>query len=323
MTAASSVPAFELTDVVKRYGSRTVLDGISLAIGQGQLVALLGPNGVGKTTLVEMLEGYRVPDAGTVRILGQDPRRGGPRLRARMGVMLQNGGLDPRTTPRDVLALYAALHDRPRDPDALMELVGLESVARTRVRRLSGGERQRLALAVALVGDPEVLILDEPTAGMDPEARHATRAVIADLRAEGRSILMTTHDLGDVERLADRIVILNAGRIVEDGSPSELLAGAGAQLRVRFASALTVDDSAALEAALARACSGSVLRPDPDAGPATVRVDGHPPDASLIAVLAAACADLGIQIVDLRAGAATLEERYLELTGDLDVESVA
>lgn len=323
MTAASSVAAFELTDVVKRYGSRTVLDGISLAIGSGQLVALLGPNGVGKTTLVEMLEGYRVPDAGTVRVLGQDPRRGGPDLRARVGVMLQNGGLDPRTTPRDVLDLYAALHDGPRDPGVLMELVGLTAVARTRVRRLSGGERQRLALAVALVGDPEVLILDEPTAGMDPEARHATRAVIADLRAAGHAILMTTHDLGDVERLADRVVILNEGRIVADGSPSELVAGGEARLRVRFSRALTPEASAALGAALARALPGSPARLELDDGPATMRVDGAPPDPALIAVLASACAEFGIQIIGLQAGAATLEERYLALTGDLDVETMA
>ena len=323
MTAASSVAAFELTDVVKRYGARTVLDGIRLTVGPGQLVALLGPNGVGKTTLVEMLEGYRVPDAGTVCVLGQDPRRGGPQLRARMGVMLQNGGLDPRTTPRDVLALYAALHDRPRDPAVLIELVGLGSVARTRVRRLSGGEKQRLALAVALVGDPEVLILDEPTAGMDPEARHATRAVIADLRAEGRAILMTTHDLGDVERLADRVVILSAGRVVADGSPSELIAGTEARLQVRFSRALTPEASAAIGAALARALPLSRARLEPDDGPATIRIEGAAPDPALIAVLASACAELSIQIMDLRAGAATLEERYLALTGDSDVESVA
>lgn len=323
MTAASSVAAFELTDVVKRYGTRTVLDGIRLTVGPGQLVALLGPNGVGKTTLVEMLEGYRVPDAGTVRVLGQDPRLGGSALRARMGVMLQNGGLDPRSTPRDVLALYAALHQRPRDPAVLMKLVGLDSVARTRVRRLSGGEKQRLALAVALVGDPEVLILDEPTAGMDPEARQATRAVIADLHAEGRAILLTTHDLGDVERLADRVVILGVGRIVADGSPTELVAGTEARLRVRFSHELTANAVAALGSALARALPGSPARVEPGDGPESMRVEGAPPDPALIAALASACSELGMYIVDLQAGAGTLEERYLALTGDRDVESVA
>ncbi|MEO8469100.1 MAG: ABC transporter ATP-binding protein [Chloroflexota bacterium] len=323
MTAVTPVAAFELTDVVKRYGTRTVLDGIRLTVGPGQLVALLGPNGVGKTTLVEMLEGYRVPDAGSVRVLGQDPRRGGPELRARMGVMLQNGGLDPRSTPRDVLALYAALHERPRNPAVLMHLVGLDSVARSRVRRLSGGEKQRLALAVALVGDPEVLILDEPTAGMDPEARQATRAVIADLHAEGRAILLTTHDLGDVERLADRVVILSAGQVVADGSPSELIAGTATHLRVRFAHAPTPEAAAALDVGLARAFPGLPVHLVPDDGPAMMRIEGSPPDPSLIAALASACSELGIQIIDLRAGAATLEERYLALTGDHDVESVA
>ncbi|HET9435776.1 MAG TPA: ABC transporter ATP-binding protein, partial [Candidatus Limnocylindrales bacterium] len=174
--------ALELDRVVKRYGSRTVLDGVSLAVRSGELVALLGPNGAGKTTAVEILEGYRRPDGGTARILGEDPRGAGPALRARVGLMLQGGGLDPRSTPRDLLRLYARFHAGGLDPDALLETVGLAAVAGTSVRRLSGGERQRLALAIALVGEPEVLLLDEPTAGMDPEARRATRALIAGLR---------------------------------------------------------------------------------------------------------------------------------------------
>ena len=269
--------------------------------------------------LVEMLEGYRVPDAGRVRVLGQDPRDGGPDLRARVGVMLQDGGLDPRTTPRDILRLYAALYAEPRDPGSLLDRVGLAAVVGTRVRRLSGGERQRLALAVALVGDPEVMILDEPTAGMDPEARRSTRALIAELHAEGRTILMTTHDLGDVERLASRVVILSDGRIVADDTPSGLLAGSGNQLTVQFDHPLDADELAVIRAALPE--DGAVVSRGVDA--ASLRIDGVDPDPGVIAAIAAAAAARALRIVALRAGAATLEDRYLALTGDHDVEAVA
>ncbi|HYL40922.1 MAG TPA: ABC transporter ATP-binding protein, partial [Candidatus Binatus sp.] len=219
--------------LVKRYGDRAVLDGVDLRVAPGELVALLGPNGAGKTTLVEIIEGYRTADAGSVRVLGERPDAG-PALRARVGLMLQAGGLDPRATPRDVLRLYAAFYAGGRDPGSLLAQLGLGGAATTRVRRLSGGERQRLALALALIGEPEVLLLDEPTAGMDPEARRTTRELIAGLRAEGRAILLTTHDLVDVERLADRVAILDHGRIRAEGTPDELMAGAAAQVRFRL-----------------------------------------------------------------------------------------
>jgi ABC-2 type transport system ATP-binding protein len=315
--------ALVLEGVVKRYGSRTVLDGVSLRVHPGELVALLGPNGAGKTTAVEILEGYRAADSGTVRVLGEDPRRGGPALKARVGLMLQGGGLDPRSTPRDVLHLYARFHDGARNPDGLLATVGLEAVARTRVRRLSGGERQRLALALALVGEPEVLLLDEPTAGMDPKARRTTRSLIAALRAEGRAILLTTHDLGDVERLADRVAILHGGRIVAEGTPAELAAGAAPRLRFRLARGLAAAEVAGLGAALAAAAPGAAPAEEPGEALGAYRVDGAVPDPALVAVLAAWCAEAGVQIVELRAATATLEERYLELTGDRDVEAVA
>jgi ABC-2 type transport system ATP-binding protein len=315
--------ALALEGVVKRYGSRTVLDGVSLRVHPGELVGLLGPNGAGKTTAVEILEGYRAADGGTVRVLGEDPRRGGPALKARVGLMLQGGGLDPRSTPRDVLRLYARFHDGGRDPDELLETVGLAAVAGTRVRRLSGGERQRLALALALVGEPEVLLLDEPTAGMDPEARRTTRSLIAALRAEGRAILLTTHDLGDVERLADRVAILHGGRIVAEGTPAELAAGAAPRLRFRLARGLAAAEVAGLGAALAAAAPGAAPVEEPGEALGAYRIDGAVPDPDLVAVLAAWCAEAELQIVELRAATATLEERYLELTGDRDVEAVA
>jgi len=306
----------------KVYDGRTVLDGISFRVARGELLALLGPNGAGKTTTVEIIEGYRSPDGGTVRVLGSAPAEGGAALKARVGLMLQGGGIDPRTTPRDLLRLYAAFHETPRDPAVLLATVGLERVARTRARRLSGGERQRLALALALVGDPEVLILDEPTAGMDPEARRTTRELIAGLRAEGRSILLTTHDLGDVERLADRVAILNDGHIVAEGTTAALAAGAAPRLRFRLERTLEADEIEALGSVLragrpaaARGELAVASEGDGD-GPDRYRIDGSPPDPALIAALATWCAHAGVGIAELRAAAASLEERYFELTGD-------
>jgi ABC-2 type transport system ATP-binding protein len=217
-----TVAAIEVAGLVKRYGQRTVVDGIDLRVQAGEIVALLGPNGAGKTTTVEIIEGYRTPDAGSVRVLGADPRTGGRDLRARIGMMLQDGGFDIRTRPAETIRQYAGFHADPHDPETLLDLVGLRAVAATPYRRLSGGERQRLSLAVALVGRPEVLLLDEPTAGMDPEARAITRELIASLRAEGIAVLLTSHDLVDVERLADRVAILVDGRIVASGPVAEV-----------------------------------------------------------------------------------------------------
>jgi len=242
-------PMVVVDGLVKRYGERTVLDGVSLTVRGRELVALLGPNGAGKTTTVEIVEGYRHGDGGQVRVLGTDPASGGATLKARVGLMLQGGGIDPRAQPLETLRQYGRFHADPRDADELIDLVGLRAVAHTRYRRLSGGERQRLGLALALVGRPEVLILDEPTAGMDPEARAATRAIVAGLRDAGAAILLTSHDLTDVERLADRIFVLDGGRIVASGTPAGLMAGAVPRLRFRLDRALGTTELASLTAA--------------------------------------------------------------------------
>jgi ABC-2 type transport system ATP-binding protein len=320
----------EISGLRKSYGGRAVLDGIELTIRPGEIVALLGPNGAGKTTTVEIVEGYRQPDGGTVRVLGVEPGRAGPALKARVGLMLQGGaGLEPRATPRDLLRLYAAFHDGARGPDELIEQVGLASATRTRVRRLSGGERQRLSLAIALVGDPEVLLLDEPTAGMDPEARRNTRALIASLRAEGRTILLTTHDLGDVEALADRVAILHRGRIVADAPPDELTTGGSTAIRFRLHDAPSPASLASLATRLAGRDRDVELRPakargvNPEAADATFEIGPGAASADVVADVASWAAREGLLIVELRAGAASLEERYLELTGDADVEAVA
>jgi ABC-2 type transport system ATP-binding protein len=307
VTAGAGEPAVVLDGVVKRYGPRTVLDRVSLSIGRGEVLAVLGPNGAGKTTAVEIVEGYRTRDGGRVTVLGVDPANGGRDLRARVGLMLQDGGVDRRARPRETLVQYAGFHADPRDPDELLALVGLEGVARTAYRRLSGGERQRLGLAMALVGRPEVVILDEPTAGMDPEARAATRRIIGELRDEGAAILLTSHDLTDVERLADRIAVLVDGRVVAAGTPAELMAAGTPSVRVRLDRPL---DGAELEG-LAHVIGGSVVALEGG----RYRIDGVEGNAAMIAALTVWCATANLRILELTTAGESLEDAYLRLVG--------
>ncbi len=306
MTAAAVV----VEDLRKRYDDRAVVDGVSFTVAPGELVALLGPNGAGKTTTVEIIEGYRRADDGTVQVLGEDPARGGRSLRARVGLMLQAGGIDLRARPRETIVQYARFHDDPRDPDELLDVLGLRSVASTPFRRLSGGERQRLGLALALVGRPEVLILDEPTAGMDPEARAVVRELIAEQRAAGVAILLTSHDLVDVERLADRIVVLVAGRVAASGTSSELASGFRPRLRFRLDRPLETDELERLGAAV-RTAAGATIQPTGDR--AWLEVVDADPSPSLIAAVAEACRDAGLLIVESRTGGGSLEDVYLDL----------
>jgi ABC-2 type transport system ATP-binding protein len=304
--AAGPEPSIAVEGLVKRYGARNVVDGVSLDVRPGEVVALLGPNGAGKTTTVEIIEGYRRADDGRVRVLGDDPARGRRELRARVGLMLQAGGFDLRARPRETLEQYAAFHADARDSDELLALLGLERVARTPYRRLSGGERQRLGLAVALVGRPDVLVLDEPTAGMDPEARATVRGLVTELRAGGAAILLTSHELADVERLADRIVVLVNGRIAASGTPAALAAGRRPRLRLRLDRAL---DAAEL-AGFSRSIGANIVGD----GQHYV-VDGAQPDPALVASIAAWCAAAGRLIIELRTSGGSLEDAYLELVG--------
>jgi ABC-2 type transport system ATP-binding protein len=312
----------EVAGLRKAYAGREVLAGIDLTVRPGEIVALLGPNGAGKTTTVEIIEGYRTADAGTVRVLGVDPRGGGATLKARVGLMLQGGvGLEPRATPRDLVGLYVSLYDGGPRADELIERVGLVAAARTRVRRLSGGERQRLSLAIALAGDPEVLILDEPTAGMDPEARRTTRELVAGLRDAGRTILLTTHDLGDVERLANRVAILANGTIVANDTVEAIVRGGEVAVRFRLHGA---PSPAAIEQLAARIAGFHLeARLRPTADPTAFEIAPGAASADVVGEIAAWAAREGVLIVELHAGAASLEDRYLELTGDRDVEAVA
>jgi ABC-2 type transport system ATP-binding protein len=307
--AGSADLAVEVSGLVKRYDRRTVIGGLSFGIRRGECFALLGPNGAGKTTTVEIIEGYRRADGGEVRVLGLDPAHAGSSLRARMGLMLQAGGVYPQARPGEILRLYARFFAAPRDPDALLDLVGLREVATTRYKVLSGGQRQRLGLALALIGRPELVVLDEPTAGMDPGAKATTRALIGELRAAGVTVLLTTHDLTDVERLADRIALIDGGRLVALGSPAELTAGAVPRLRFRLAAPLSDADRDALLAGLADGRRATLV----DEGGGSYRLDGLAPDPALVARLAAWCAAHGALVVELRTSGGSLEERYLEL----------
>ena len=321
--------AVRVVDVRKAYGGRPILAGVTFDVRRGELFALLGPNGAGKTTTVEILEGYRPVDGGSVHVLGLDPIRDGARLRPRIGLMLQEGGIDSRTTPREALRLYAKFYKDAEDPDRLLAEVDLERAADTRFRRLSGGERQRLGLALALVGRPELLVLDEPTAGMDPAAKQATRDRIAALRASGTTILLTTHELSDVERLADHVAVLDRGRIVAYGTPAELTGAGAPRVRFRLSATLAAGDAEAIVAAIVPgAVAGSAAgvavgvasgtRVVETGAGAAYELQGlvTAPDPRLVTALAGWCETRGLLITELRLGAASLEERYLELVGE-------
>jgi ABC-2 type transport system ATP-binding protein len=311
-----SGPAIAIRGLTKSYDGRTVVDGIDWEVDAGSIAALLGPNGAGKTTTVEIVEGYRRPDRGEVRVLGLDPTRDARTLRGRVGLMLQGGGIYPQARPRELIRLYARFYRDPLDPDGLLERVGLAEVAGSRYKVLSGGQRQRLALALALVGRPELVVLDEPTAGMDPAAKASTRELIGSLRDDGVTVVLTTHELADVERLADRMAILDRGRIVAQGTLAELAAGATARLRFSLRSAIDEADRVALETLLRGSGStGSAVRLVVDGGVGRYRLDGTSPGPGSIAALAAWAAERGVLIVELRTSGASLEDRYLELTG--------
>ncbi|MFC9976450.1 ABC transporter ATP-binding protein [Spirillospora sp. NPDC127200] len=296
--------AVALDDLVKRYGAATAVDGLSLRAERGAVTALLGPNGAGKTTAVEICEGFRRADAGTVRVLGLDPVADAKALKPRVGVMPQAGGVPGTARAGEFLTLVASFHAAPLDPGALLERLGLTEHARTPFRRLSGGQQQRLSLAVALVGRPELVFLDEPTTGLDPQARHATWELVEELRAAGVSVVLTTHYMEEAERLADHVVIVDRGRLVAEGAPAELT-GAERQLRFRARPGLGLDEL------LAALPDGSAAKESP-AGHYLVEGDVRP---ELLATVTAWCASHGVLAEDLRIERRTLEDVFLELTG--------
>ena len=226
-------PAITVSDLRKSYGQVEAVRGVSFDIEQGEVFGLLGPNGAGKTTTVEVLEGYRERDGGSVSVLGVDPQHAGGDWRERIGIVLQSSAMYPNLTVDEHVRVFAGYYSRPRDPVEVIELVGLDEKRSARVKTLSGGQKRRLDLALGLVGDPELIFLDEPTTGFDPQARRAAWDMIRSLRQLGKTVLLTTHYLDEAEQLSDRVAVLREGQIVALGKPSEL-AGARVATEVRY-----------------------------------------------------------------------------------------
>jgi len=281
------MPAVTVSGLHKSYGAYEALRGVDFEIEAGEVFGLLGPNGAGKTTTVEILEGYRARDGGTVAVLGEDPQRAGLEWRQRIGVVLQSSAMYPNLSVAESLELFAGYYRSPLDPAQVVALVGLEEKRDARVRTLSGGQQRRLDLGLGLIGDPEVLFLDEPTTGFDPAARRAAWEVIRSLRSLGKTILLTTHYLDEAENLADRVAVLREGRIAAIGRPEDLTGSAPAtEIRYR--------------------------RDGED-----VVVSTHEPTRVLHDLTAQALAE-GRELENLSVRRPTLEEIYLALTGDGD-----
>jgi ABC-2 type transport system ATP-binding protein len=298
--------AIEVEGLVKRYGATLAVDRLSVSIAAGTVTALLGPNGAGKTTTIETCEGYRRPDGGSVRVLGLDPLRDARRLRPRVGVMLQGGGVPNAVRPLEALRHAAALHAHPLDPALLVDRLGLGPSLGTPYRRLSGGQQQRLALALAVVGRPELVFLDEPTAGLDPQARHATWDLVSDLRTAGVTVVLTTHLLDEAERLADMVYVIDAGRVVASGTPAELTAtGPEEALSFDARPGLVLD-----ELLLALPEGATATEPLPG----RYRIAG-PMTPQTLATVTAWCASHGVMPEGLSVGRRTLEDVFLDVTG--------
>jgi ABC-2 type transport system ATP-binding protein len=316
---ARAAPVVQCEDLVVRYGRRIAVDHVSFTARRGEVLCILGPNGAGKTSTVECLEGYRRPATGSVRVLGLDPAADHRALVPHIGVMLQRGGVYPMLGPARALRLFASYYAEPEDPEGLLDLVGLRSVAKTPWRHLSGGEQARLSLALALVGRPDVLLLDEPTAGVDPEGRLAVRQVIGSLRERGACILLTTHELAEAERVADRVLVLAGGVVVAEGSPTSLAGEDAITRAVTFAAPAGFDldglrHSIGTGAAVTEYAPGR-YRVEIGVHAAAPLGGGTTPSLAPTAVAAGIAtwlAEHGVAFSELRVGR-TLEESYLDV----------
>ena len=301
-----TAPAVEVSDLRMTYGAKTAVDGLSLTVETGSVTAILGPNGAGKTTTVETCEGYRRPQGGRVRVLGLDPVAQHTALAPRLGVMLQSGGAWNGVRAIEMLAYVASLHRNPLPVDSLVERLGLGSCGTTRYRRLSGGQQQRLGLAMALVGRPELVFLDEPTAGLDPQARRTTWDLVEELRADGVTVVLTTHYMDEAERLASYVYVVDRGRVITSGTPGELTS-MRAQNTISFRAPSGLDTTPLV----------SALPPDCTVTESPVgcyRVEGLV-NPQVLAAVTAWCAELDVMPEGLTVARSTLEDVFLELTG--------
>ncbi|MGB9373863.1 MAG: ABC transporter ATP-binding protein [Jiangellales bacterium] len=296
------MPIIEVNNLCKAYGELRAVDDVSWAVHEQEVVAILGPNGAGKTTSVEIVEGYRRRDAGDVRVLGMDPATGGRALRERIGIVLQEAGFEEQFTVLELLRLQAGFYPHPRPVADVVAMVGLEDKADARVKTLSGGQRRRLDLGLGIVGNPDVLFLDEPTTGFDPSARRRAWDLVDALRDLGATILLTTHYMDEAEHLADRVIVFNRGRIVAEGTPEQLAALAGAETVVSFRLPDGVQLDGLPEMGTARRVAGS-----------TVEVRSVQPTADVHALTEWAMATK-VELADLSLTRPSLEDVYLDLT---------
>jgi ABC-2 type transport system ATP-binding protein len=301
--------ALRCKDLVKRYGDTVAVAGLDLEVWRGECLGMLGPNGAGKTTTVEMFEGLRVPDSGLLEVLGEPWRGNGLALRARLGIQLQETKFSDKLRVSEVVILFRSFYPRGLDVTDVLALVGLEEKADAYVRTLSGGQKQRLSLACALVGDPEVLFLDEPTTGLDPQARHQTWEIVEGLKARGRTVLLTTHYMEEAARLCDRVAVVDYGKVIALGTPRELIASLGAEHVIEFAVG-EQPDAAGLDRLLRTLPSVEGVAHDGVRWRLTVR-EVH----RAVPALLAALAERGADPMHLATHHATLEDVFMNLTG--------
>jgi ABC-2 type transport system ATP-binding protein len=302
-------PAVVVDDLRMAYGDKTAVDGLSLTVERGTITAVLGPNGAGKTTTLETCEGYRAPQSGTVRVLGLDPQAQRRDLLPRIGVMLQDGGAWSGVRAVEMLRHIASLHAHPLDVAMLVDRLGLDECGRTPYRRLSGGQQQRLKLAMAVVGRPELVFVDEPTAGMDPQARRTTWEVLDELRRDEATVVLTTHYMDEAERLADHVHVIDRGRMVASGSPFELTRGSGSTtIRLVVTQPFPTSAPLSLQVALGE---GTEVRA---VNTRSLLVTG-PADAGTLAKVSAWCDSNGVLPESMTLGQRTLEDVFLQVTG--------
>jgi ABC-2 type transport system ATP-binding protein len=297
------VPVIEVTDLRKRYGSQTAVDGVSFAVDEGEIFGILGPNGAGKTTLVECVAGLRTPDAGAISVLGLDPRRDGAALRHRLGMQLQESQLPERLTVAEAMRLYASFYAEPADWRALLADLGLADRQRVRFGKLSGGQKQRLSIALALVGNPRVAVLDELTTGLDPQARRDTWDLIEQIRGRGVTVVLVTHFMAEAERLCDRVALIDAGRIIALDTPAGLVSKVDTEQRMRFRPTTALDDKLLTDLPEVTAVTRN-------GGQVVVTGTGN-----LIHAVTAVLARNQIVAAELRVEQASLDDAFVALTG--------